>query len=106
MVWKILGGFLFENGCAFDVRFWHLADMSIAAPNVRVGAKAQDHLTRMAASNPCRAVGELEECLRHLDKAGFVNRVLETRSERHALGGIPTIFVCCRQARPASRTEQ
>jgi hypothetical protein len=51
-------------------------------------------------------VGELEECLRHLDKAGFVNRVLETRSERHALGGIPAIFVCCRQARPAFRTEQ
>src|SRR4029077_10037228 len=51
-------------------------------------------------------VGELEECLRHLDKAGFVSRVLETRSERHALGGIPAIFVCCRQARPTSRTEQ
>ena len=33
-------------------------------------------------------LGELEERLCHLDKAGFVSRVLETRSERHALGGI------------------
>jgi hypothetical protein len=45
-------------------------------------------------------VGEFEECLCHLDKAGFVSGVLETRSERHALGGIPAIFVCCRQAAP------
>jgi hypothetical protein len=46
-------------------------------------------------------LGELEERLCHLDKAGFVSRVHDTRSERHALGGIPAIFVCYRQARPA-----
>ena len=48
-------------------------------------------------------VGELQKSLRHLDKASLISGICDPFRGRHALGGIPTIFVCCiRQTYPAS----
>jgi hypothetical protein len=52
-------------------------------------------------------VGEIEKSLRHLDKASLISGICNPFRERHALCGIPTIFVCCiRQTYPVFQKQK